>query len=72
MTWTRPALWIDFFIELLFDVGLNGEMLGRGDVDPDAPSLGRIDGWEDVSIDPSMGVPEYPEPGVWPSTTPAN
>jgi hypothetical protein len=34
-----------------------------------APGIERIRGWEDVTIDPRTGVPEYAEAGVWPSTT---
>jgi hypothetical protein len=64
-----PLYWLDFFFALPFEIGLDQGTIKRPEVDFDAPGLGRIPGWEDVTINPETGVPEYPEPGVWPSTT---
>ena len=64
-----PLYWLDFFVELPFDIRLPAGAIKRGEVDFNDPTLGRIDGWADVTIDPHTGVPDFPEPGVWPSTT---
>lgn len=67
---TRPPLyWLDFFVDLPFDLGRREGTVKRPEIDFEDPTLGRVPGWEDATIDPRTGVPEYPETGVWPSTT---
>ena len=64
---SRPPLyWIEFFVRLPFDCGLDGRLLKRGEIDLAAETLGRVAGWEDKTIDPATGAPEFPGEGVWP------